>query len=104
MKLSEAIRIGAQKSKPTSGTLFQTNGAVKACALGCAGIGAGLDMRPLGGEQRYDLLKQTFPQLLKQIDFGEGYPESLYVKIYKLNDRTEMTREEIADWVEAQGF
>ncbi len=100
LKLSEAIRIGARLRPQTRGTLY-FNGAT--CALGAAYEAA---IGPLTGYVHQELGQSYYDKLLALWPIlGEGRALSLLgERIVLNNDRYEFSREEIADWLEAQGF
>lgn len=111
MKLSEAILAGCEISEPLTTTeliKIEYVGEISACALGAAGLGAGLDPVELQnrGDQYY-MLSEIFPVLAEKY----SYPESLSSRkiyfqkrplmevIWKLNDNEGWTRERIAEWL-----
>lgn len=89
MKLSEAIRIGA-KIRPQCVMAYFNGGA--SCALGSA-------YEAISGKNWLDDTPSNW-------EFFSGrfnVPESLLLQISLLNDRG-TTREQIADWLEGQGY
>ena len=88
LKLSTAIRIGASKRPQIRGRFFNSKGS---CALGAAWEGMGF-----GSEDEHWMIYATVcPKL--------GIPVPLGEKISAMNDRGK-TREQIADWLESQGY
>lgn len=98
LKLSAAIRIGS-RIRPQCDRIyfdrsdrFLANSPIGSCALGAAWEGAGYG-RPNHDEPKgYEDLCQAF-----------RIPLALAETIARLNDRGE-TREQIADWLEAQDY
>lgn len=95
LKLSEAIRIGAKFRPQCTGDMFVGGGS---CALGAA-------FEALTGRTDYyssDVLPITryWPSLGRE----GGFPGELMNEITDRNDSGEYTREQIADWLEAQGY
>lgn len=92
LRLSDAIRIGA-KLHPQGHSALYENG--KTCALGAAFVATfGRVPAPIGAaEPDYMRLYATYPALRK-----------LKRDIWNRNDGYGWTREQIADWVEAQGY
>lgn len=114
MKLSEAIRLGCKKSEQLkSSDLFFINhetGEIKACALGAALLGSGYSA---DYSAPYSELNHIFPELNESVKYDEYKEFETYYSIcYNqlqwfiifLNDRTGMSREEIADVVESLGY
>ena len=93
MKLSEAIREGA-KLRPQAFSALFCDG--KTCALGaaCDAVGA-ITWRGDKGELTGFVPSHYFPAL---------EDPDLYLAITRMNDFQRMTREQIADWVEEQGY
>jgi len=96
MKLSEAIRIGARMRPQGFADLFDMAG--NSCALGAAYEGAtGKTCSP----HEYSKVIQEFPFL------GCGATgrnlSDLAKTIYRMNDR-QVKREQIADWLESEGY
>lgn len=89
MQLSEAIRLGAMIRPQCFGRLF-LNG--RSCALGAAVEAAGVK---LSDPQDYDALRARWPILNVTID-----DSTVLDTIVLSNDCSELTREQIADWVE----
>lgn len=90
LKLSAAIRIGAQMTTQCSRVYVDMQGG--ACAIGAA----------------YVAEKGYYPASWNPDDFidwrrTKGLPQSLLMEVYQRNDRGE-SREQIADWLEAQGY
>ena len=86
-KLSEDIRIGATKHPQTTRGVF-TDGR-RTCALGAAAVARGWD-----GDSRVDV-SGTY---LRDV------PDRIWYEIANMNDGGRYTREQIADWLEAQGL
>jgi len=94
MKLSEAIREGAQCSLPLSGEyIWVIDGRVSACALGCAllPLYPSTSLVLLNDKQWGDLLVREFPLL---------HDVKVFQEICRLNDREGLGRETIAACVE----
>ncbi len=85
-KLSHAMRAGA-KLRPQCFEWFYADG--KSCALGAAMEGAGI-LFECGGISR---LVERF-----------HVPDTILTGITFRNDVLRITREEIADWLESQGY
>lgn len=104
MKLSDAIRRGAEKTTQNRFTYFNADAssvssASTACALGAAVIGAGLT------DMYYPLqrLMVKFPVLAKRgitCPACRGTDAILSDVIVCLNDHYVWTREQIADWLD----
>ena len=90
LKLSEAIRIGARMMPQGTGNPRANKEGV--CAIGAAWIATGHDLP-------HDCY---FPYS----DFCEffGVTHKLMGSIWCRNDEGDQTREQIADWLEAQGY
>ena len=100
MKLSEAIREGAKlRPQCTSGEYFDLDGT--SCAMGAA-----FEAETGHTNLSNDRLEHAFPELArptkKPINYGTS--GSLEYAIARLNDEYKWTREQIADWVEEQGY
>lgn len=102
-KLSQAIRLGATFRPQGHGEYFADGNS---CAIGAAleACGWGPDEE---SAEPHGALKEA---LLKRFGFVTGIPgeglgiySQLWADIYKRNDDGE-TREQIADWLEAQGL
>jgi len=93
MKISEAIRKGCQVCPNQAFNSFFFEADHAACALGAAGIGAGI--QPTRVDQATLFLQ--FPVLGD--DFLDTL-ESFYHRILFWNDQMRWTREEIADRLE----
>ena len=90
-KLSQAIRLGATFRPQCTGEFSDSVGT---CALGAAMEAVGLEPKMC----YYKELRRRFPVL------GNSYWSfTLAGKITRLNDNGQ-TREQIADWLEAQGL
>lgn len=108
MKLSEAILEGCKTTKPSTSNFIYIakNGAVCACALGAALYVIDPEIvEDYRARQRSNLPQSTINNLAmsRLVSF---YPdqEDLLVSVMNLNDSEQKTREEIADWLEGQGF
>lgn len=97
MKLSQAIREGAKKHPQSIGSMYQDG---KTCALGAAYVGAG---GTWDWEKPVHVIRSIlfckFPELSDHLN-----PSHLWHSITYQNDVEQKTREEIADWLERQGF
>jgi hypothetical protein len=117
MKLSEAIREGAKLRPQTRGLMFGADGLdgeLCSCALGAA-YEAALRERGTNLSER-DLWRvftklacdfmqrELWPGLTKTVRLVNGKPLLLQEAIVHLNDVEKLSREEIADQVEAWGF
>ena len=93
LKLSDAIRIGA-KLRPQCHGGFSRDGGT--CALGAAAEALGFDFRDWGlrGPSMYEVLERL-PALRSA---------RLRGKISQWNDYEKLTREQIADRLEAMGY
>lgn len=93
LKLSEAIRIGATYRPQVRGVWFShANGG--SCALGAAWEGA------FGKVTRETWAHANGTELALRF----GIPSSIISEIAKRNDQGLMSREQIANWLEAQGL
>lgn len=106
LKLSEAIRIGAAK-RPKCQGLFNDGGS---CAIGAAYEAFGGDpastLDDTEGAWHFICQRISFDEYT-EIYSDEGRLTPLWEEIYMRNDgdgRKESTREEIADWLESQGY
>lgn len=99
MKLSYAIRLGALKRPQCYGLLFDGRGT---CALGAAFDAHGHNLNDVmdSSPRVFNLLVASLEPALRST--GGGTSE-LWGEIGSLND-TGSTREQIADWLEAQGY
>ncbi len=93
IKLSEAIRIGARLRPQCRAEFFKDGGS---CVIGAALEGAGLYWKVMAykAEKRvwpYHWIRELFPNTVSDREF------------FVRNDNGE-TREQIADWLEEQGF
>ena len=89
LKLSEAIRIGARMSGPAFGVFSDAAG--KTCAQGAALLAIGkLSSNTLENHR-------TMERIWKEV------PGNLRYAIAGMNNSRTHTREQIADWLEAQG-
>jgi uncharacterized NAD(P)/FAD-binding protein YdhS len=92
LKLSEAIRIGA-KLRPQAKKLYCHNGGT--CAIGAAAHG----MYPhLADVRQIEVAAWKVANKLA-VDYGRKLTDEIYYR----NDNGQ-TREQIADWLEAQGL
>lgn len=105
-RLAEAIRIGSKETLPICGKLLRVvairddKTTLGACALGAAGLAAGLDQWYLKANvSMCSKLGEAFPELYKQVRVGTGYLY-LYDIIIDMNDLQGKSREQIADWIE----
>jgi hypothetical protein len=87
-KLSQAIREGCKTTRQVAMVYIDHRGG--ACAIGAAMIAMGIDPTGL----------RSFSQLRKIL----GFPNGLHGPIADRNDNMGWTREQIADWLEAQGY
>lgn len=99
MKLSEAIREGALLRPQAYGVAAEDyGGCICTCALGAAyevmfGYLFGLDELPAG-----------HPHYIYYWYEDAGVPRALVSEVIDRNDTWHQSREEIADWVQEQGF
>lgn len=101
MKLSEAMRAGIPRTQPLRFELLARQADQwAACAMGAAYLGAGL---PATAAQPYTLLAQQFPELDTRVRF-RGCECLLSCAIEQMNDYYRLSREDIADWLEARGY
>jgi hypothetical protein len=96
-KLSDAIRLGATFRPQGFGFILSSDGK-NTCALGAAADALGLletHLSYCGGltEEGWNIMKSRFPDA-----------ECKLFAITNMNDKQGMTRETIADWLEAQGL
>lgn len=110
LKLSEAIRLGAAKSLPTTGLYSKVNedGQICTCALGAAYLGAfGEPPEPMGIGMWTALKEATGLDIDNHIVDHPAYNVSdwnLSSAIISLNDSNGWSREKIADWLERIGL
>ena len=97
LKLSEAIRIGARMRPQCTAVMFD-NG--KSCALGAAYEA----VYGYPGNGRYGFSSDHNNKMLEEW-LSNAFSDLSHVEdsIWHLNDSGAMTREQIADWLEAQG-
>jgi len=97
MKLSAAIRIGSMTTKPIAGRLIFGNSA---CALGAAlsALNKSDFVMREGPWMGYKFLRDTFPFLDTYTVDVPG--ENVMSQIWRWNDYSNYSREEIADRVE----
>jgi hypothetical protein len=116
-KLSQAIRLGATIRGQCFGSFFKNE---QSCALGAAmeAIFPGVPVPswkkgPFPGKPYYEKLKDRFPFLntrVTKLPEGIGWetgccqPPDYSVVILRLNDTYCWSREEIAGWLEKQGY
>lgn len=92
-KLSDAIRVGCTMSRPAKGYLFdERNGETYACAFGAAYL-ALYGTEPVNDD---DVIKRINDRILVS--------ERTVMEVLTMNDHENRPREEIADWLEAQGL
>lgn len=116
MKLSEAIRAGAELHEQGRGFMAQSDErGIYTCALGAA-FEAAFDRLPqFERDDAYDTarLHRRYPELLRRVQFpvAGSYHDSEYldgvhlgIAVAELNDTYDWTREQIADWVESLGY
>lgn len=105
MKLSEAMREGAKKNKQSIGWLKEAITG-KTCALGAVWEGAFTDEERKGHEYPLNYLYVKYPELLKKFSLDKDVnPDyDLACAIMYLNDEKQITREEIANRLEAIGL
>ena len=108
-RLAEAIRIGSKEVPQCAGFVFyDRDGKIaSACALGAAAIviGALVDYKSCESLAAYNALRDAFPELTAHRSPPPSAPFlqnwTLLNQIIWLNDCTDWTREQIADWVES---
>lgn len=107
MKLSDAIREGSKNTKQCFNSFFGRNENESNCAMGAAAVGCGFDLK---NNKRARLLWDLFPTLnsfqhllIRTNDrcFKCGYEGKVADIIMHLNDQHQVSREAIAEWVEA---
>jgi hypothetical protein len=86
LKLSDAIRVGARKTPKCAGMFFQGRAT---CAIGAAWVGIGGGADDARGCFNFALSLKV--------------PPGMKSEIYHRNDSGQ-SREQIADWLEAQGY
>lgn len=97
-RLAEAIRRGC-KLKPVKSKKNFNEGTGAVCALGAAFIGG-------GGQKQCRLVSLTrmFPELGDAVSHPVTYAAmDLWEVIFALNDESDYSREEIADWLCREG-
>ena len=114
MKLSEAIIEGVKKDGfQTFSSLFkwQDGKVVGCCALGAAAIGLNLTLPEPKESQEgvYRELQELYPKHYYEMNFECPIPtcknkDNLIWGVVHLNDRHEMTRENIALVIDALGY
>lgn len=101
MKLSAAIRIGSMTTKQIK--LFFSDGGNGRCALGAAMDACNMRIAPPGVWQAENMMRvrERFPILAKEtLNPVTHKVEEIRSIIWKLNDVSGWTREEISNWVE----
>ena len=93
LKLSEAIRIGARMAGPYMGDYFDEAG--NACALGAAVLATvgKKHFESWGGREAYNFFRKEF-----------GVDGFVLGSVASKNDSGRYSREQIADWLESQGY
>jgi hypothetical protein len=111
MQLSEAIREGAQLRPQCRMQMFLRLGdIIHSCALGAAYEGAGYVARLRGMEKIPITLDTLWPKLSTRVVVCpvSGCPSNGRITvrdhIAHLNDEHNWSREQIAEWLEGQGF
>jgi hypothetical protein len=97
LRLSDAIRIGAKLRPQCTYEPFDKVG--RSCALGAAyeaTFGRTGDVMEV-----YGTLPYRYPALLRQLPSST---KDIMSEIFERNDQWHNTREQIADWLEAQGY
>ena len=89
-KLSEAIRIGSKKRPQCTGDYFVEG---RSCAIGAAWEAMGL----LGKR------KPSFSSTGTVSAMGFTVPDDIVIEAFNMNDSGK-TREQVADWLESQGY
>lgn len=109
MKLSAAIRAGSQLTEQVKVVYLQedpeTGKICGACAMGAAWVGLhGVEKRGIPYVSAE--LTSHWPEIAqaRHPHPVTGNPVSLYYSIVTLNDDHGWTREQIADWLEKEGF
>lgn len=99
LKLSEAIRIGARLTEQMKGDQFmrEVNGSCRTCAIGAALVGFAGSV-----EEALRLRFKSYGADLAVKKFGLSDEEVM--RISNAYERSERSREEVADWLEAQGL
>lgn len=106
MKLSEAIRAGAKLRPMTKEGFYFNEGC--SCSLGAAYealTGKTLDHHEYSPETQREFgsfMQATFP-ILHDDKRRSGW-SNFYNEVVYMNDKSHKTREQIADWLEAQGY
>lgn len=112
MKLSEAMRKGAELTIQARGSLLELSGTeapAATCAIGAAYVGL-KGKEVIAEDWSYRQVEEEFPELMERhVNLPVAGPNELETMqmeyaIWKLNDRLHWTREAIADWLEGQGF
>jgi hypothetical protein len=113
VKLSELIRRGAKKRPKAKGAYFkQVEGGIGSCAIGAAVEGAGIVRKAPGylNLLNSDILstlarKLGYDPFTRRVPNDGSIPGSnIFSYVTSMNDYTNMTREEIADVLEAKGL
>ena len=95
-EIAEAMRLGAQMGPQAFGVLFNNSGG--ACAVGAAIAGCGMTQR--NNPRPFGEYFGVRPDVVVCPACGEH--SALFNVIVCLNDVHRWTREDIADWLEAQ--
>lgn len=102
MKLSEAIRLGSMLHPQGRKAFFAPSGAT--CALGAALSAIGHSASVVTDSQMYDDLRERWPVLNVRVNQPHNTKADSFPLMYvieDLNDVSDWTREQIADFVEA---
>jgi len=108
VKLSEAIRAGAQLRPPAIGQFFEANadGVLCSCALAAAyEVVIGAAHPRLGAQHILPALERVFPCANAVVNHPvHQLPGSVYGAVMNLNDEYHWSREQIADWLASIGY
>lgn len=101
MKFSEAIREGCKVTEPTRGSMFRfQDGKISACALGAGVIGLGYI--PIANS--IGLVRDKDGMRESAYDVAGSIIGNIKGVVMGKNDVEQMSREEIADWLEGEGY
>lgn len=95
LKLSAAIREGAKLRKQVRGAPFEHGGS---CAIGAAAEALGMQYSSFPAVWTIDAVAFIRQRLQQHI------PHEVFERVYTMNDGEEQTREQVADWLESQGY
>ncbi len=99
LKLSQAIRIGARMGKQIRCKPYIVG--TNSCALGSAMLALGMNDATYKGHYGTTGLEKLHPQAFEALN---AFSRKVGFPIQHANDYQGWTREQVADWLESQGY